>query len=185
MRLQEFYESPLPGIRGKYFSIEDFMDAYAKAEGDFSYTSDWEAFNVPDVTIRAFVKVFYGHPMLEKERELFDKLAPLLGSDRKFYLVGMAGNEIGYLQHELAHAYYYLFPEYKAMMKRLSRQFRYKKEIRKALMKNGYCAAVVADEVQAYLATGTKASNKADIEFTSGYKSEWKPFRKYFRLFDK
>ena len=47
MRMQEFYESDIPCIKDNYFTLEKFMDEYAKKNGGFSYTMDWSEFNIP------------------------------------------------------------------------------------------------------------------------------------------
>src|ERR1700760_4146537 len=73
LRLQEYYESPIKGIRGNYFTLEQFMDAYAETKGNFTYTLDWGGFNVPGHVIKKFFDLF-GMNLLEKEKNLYHLL---------------------------------------------------------------------------------------------------------------
>ena len=66
IRLQEFYESPYKNIRGKHFTLEQYMDAYAKHKGNFTYCSDWNGFNIPSIVIQDFFIIF--HPIRDKEK---------------------------------------------------------------------------------------------------------------------
>ena len=54
IRIQEFYESPFREIRGHDFILEKYMDRYAKEYGNFTYTTDWNGFNVPGDIVRKF-----------------------------------------------------------------------------------------------------------------------------------
>ena len=60
IRLQEFYESPYKEIKGQYFTLEKYMDRYAKDQEDnkFTYFEDWNGFNVPGNIVLKFV-LFY------------------------------------------------------------------------------------------------------------------------------
>ena len=40
MRLQEFYESSHKNIKHHFFTVEEYMDIYAKENGNFSYYID-------------------------------------------------------------------------------------------------------------------------------------------------
>ena len=92
MRMEEFYESPYKNIRGKYFTLEEFMDTYAKNKGNFTYTSDWNGFNVPSEVIDAFWSTFTSYSvsliesnLLVKEKKLFDILPS--AHQTKYYLI--------------------------------------------------------------------------------------------------
>ena len=164
MRLQEFYESPYKGIRGCYFTLEEYMDKYAEENGNFTYTTDWSGFNVPDNIIRKFFSVF-SCGFLNKERDLFTNIMPFLRSNEKFYLIGVYKN--GDLGHEISHAYYYLDSQYKKEMNSitdsLNKNF-FIKNISNKLLDMGYCKNVIKDEIQAYLATSTKAYLKSRLD---------------------
>ena len=196
MRMQEFYESPFDNIRGKYFTVEQYMDTYAEAkekftykEGDyvykgdknFTYTLDWEAFNITGHIVVDFYHLF-GDMLLEKEKRLFNEIVSYVTSGKKFYLI--ATYEDTYLGHELAHAYYYMHGEYCAIMDMLMSEFKRINQIKKCVLSSsGYSEGVAMDEVQAYLATGTVKSINADIGFRVS-SNELGKFHRAFKLFD-
>src|SRR5206468_3707182 len=110
------YESPYKEIRGKHFTLEQFMDRYARARGNFTYTTDWSGFNVPGHIVDNFFVEFLGD-LLEKEQTLFECLKPH-GCDNQFvcgavryYVIALYDDDC--LDHELAHAFYYLNDDYR------------------------------------------------------------------------
>lgn len=156
MRLQEFYESPMEEIKNSYFTIEQFMDAYAKKYGNFTYTEDWTGFNVPGDKVDEFFRVF-SPDLTIKEARLFGRLKLTLDrftqKGEKFYLVGIY--RLKDAAHEIAHALWYLDPYYRSDMKKVISNVSYSlySQLTSLLLKWGYCDDVVEDEVQAYLAT--------------------------------
>jgi hypothetical protein len=157
MRMQEFYESPFKEIRGKHFSLELFMDLYAKQQGNFTYTSDWGGFNVPGHVVDDFYLKFQ-NGLLAKEARLFDLIYDGMGNLRKdkYYVIGMYDE--GSLDHELAHAVYYLNADYRLVVNSMVKSLpTYVSEpIRAWLLKKGYSKALVVDETNAYLTTSGK-----------------------------
>lgn len=162
VRLQEFYESPFGNIRGKVFTLDEFMDTYARNnEGVFSYFEDWAGFNVPGSAIVDFVGK-YNHLRL-KEKFLIDCVRDVVGLDSTdFYLIGTYINEKGEsaIEHEVAHAFYYLDNKYREtcdeifmMLPAITRA-----KISLRLLEIGYTESVIKDEAQAYFAT-------SDIEY--------------------
>jgi hypothetical protein len=198
MRMQEFYESPINRIRGHYFTLEGIMDAYAadkgefiyrdgsyiyKGERNFTYTLEWEGFNLPGNMVTGFYELFDCKGLLDKEKLLYSALCPFIKSGKPFYLIATSMDE--YLGHELAHAYYYLYSDYREeMINNLSLFGRRKKMSSCILDSSGYSAGVVNDEIQAYMATGTPKSINADVGFKAR-QFETIPFRRVFRAFDK
>src|SRR3989344_6116167 len=79
MRFQEHYESPY--FRKKIFSVEEYMDWYARKRGNFTYYKDWSGFNIPSWVLAPFYEGKFD-PLLEKER-VFLKL--FSGIQDKFY----------------------------------------------------------------------------------------------------
>ena len=155
MRMQEFYESPYENIKGKFFTLEEYMDTYADDTGNFTYTGDWSGFNVPGNVVTDFL-VIRNNDFLQKERDLFVILKPFMekyGSD--FYVIGTYKEET--TAHETAHAMYYLHPEYKRAMDSLTIRMKccQAADIYKSLKDKGYCKDVQMDELQAYLATSS------------------------------
>jgi len=154
IRLQEFYESPYKQIRGKYFTLEQFMDLYAKDQkgNKFTYFEDWNGFNVPGHIVDDFHDQFESD-FTDKEIKLFEELDDQVDD---FYIIGVVNKGKDTLDHEIAHGLYYLNDKYKKDMSELitkmpiplrSRAEKYLKSI-------GYCKAVMKDELQAYFGTG-------------------------------
>jgi len=173
IRIQEYYESPFEEIRGRTFTLEDYMDRYAKEEGNFTYTVDWNGFNVPGNIVRKF----FNPQMYEtsfwcdySKKEIALKAAlvkeDLLSSDKKFYLLGTHKEEERILDHELAHALWYLIPDYqKAQTENIFKiPVNEGLDIEKSLLKEGYASEVVLDETQAYLATSTLKELAEDFD---------------------
>lgn len=152
MRLQEFYESPIKGIRGQVFSLEKFMDLYAKTQGNFTYTTDWGGFNVPGHIVDRFFEMYEGD-LLEKEITLRDAIQAPEGP---YYVIAMYGYDA--LEHELAHALFYLNPEYRKYVKKMVKALPKSthKTIETWLLNKGYSKPQVIDEINAYLATSSK-----------------------------
>jgi hypothetical protein len=158
-RLQEFFESPIKQLRGKYFTYEKGIEYYAynnKVEPLFSYFADWGGFNVPGKVVNKFKKVFKDD-LTEKELALLNGIPtfPEKKAD-KYYLIGCEVGEEENLKHEVGHGLYYLNKKYRQDMNRLIKLLpeRIKLRIREKLLAEGYCKLVIKDEIHAYLATG-------------------------------
>jgi hypothetical protein len=154
MRVQEFYESPYDNIRGQAFSLLDFMNTEARHRGTFEYFDRWIAFNFPDTALKSFLKkqkVLY----LENELLKFIYIKCLVDWEKPFVVIGTSKNCD--MNHELAHAFYYMSKYYKKKIENLI--FQIDPVIVLKLMKQlydlgGYCADVLKDELQAYLIEG-------------------------------
>ena len=180
VRLQEFYESPYEEIKGKYFTLETFMDKYAKEFGNYSYNTDWNGFNVPGNVVEEFYKLF-GWNMRSKEAKLKNILQEDINSIYKFYVIGTHGIDDITLSHEIAHALFYLNENYKTEMLNCINNNIYQNEFnkfKKQLLKMGYCDEVLNDEVQAYLSTGLNNELK-----NKGFEKSQKEFRKIFEKY--
>lgn len=156
LRLQEFYESPYENINGQYFTLEEYMDTYATEMGNFTYCSDWSGFNVPGHIFKNFVDVFDGR-LLEKEKELIAQILELTKGLDKFYIIGHKVGEERTLDHEVAHALYYLNEDYRREADEIISkidEFEYARAMYYLLSK-GYMQGVIDDEIQAYLSTDT------------------------------
>ena len=170
-RMQEFYESPYQEIRGKYFTLDKFMDIYTKnnKKSVFTYFTDWMGFNIPDKVVRKFL-VKYLFRLREKEINLLKQipLFMLLGF-QKFYLIGTA--EDADVEHEMAHAFFYLNYDYQFEMVDLISKLSAKKLAYwfNHLEKKGYCKEVFYDEIQAY------SIDKGEKKFKEVY-------NRYFKL---
>jgi hypothetical protein len=203
IRIQEYYESPNPEIKGNYFSLEDFMDYWTKnfGNGVFDYASRWNGFNVPGSVFLNWRRDFWSSVLRPKENELVDAIhnemhksmgvdAYLSKSHAAVYIVGCqtgSKDRFEVLQHESAHAMYSLDSAYRKSADKLLKKYSRKKvyrEARKALKKMGYCDEMLKDEVQAYWTafelTGTYDGNPLDFqkEFQDNYKKHFKRLAK-------
>lgn len=163
MRVQEYYESNIQGIRGTFFTLEEFMDAYAKFKGNFTYCIDWSGFNVPGKVAKEF---FTKADLLEKEKKFWKRIGKRVNIDKPFYLIGTHGvkADLDDVRHEIAHGLYYLNEDYRHDMHALVGGYEDIVRLKKLLLEMGYCNEVIEDEVQAYLATNTKKTLKQQIK---------------------
>jgi hypothetical protein len=164
MRIQEYYESPFKSIKDKFFTHEKYVDLYANNQKDkeFSYFTDWNGFNIPgDVALR-FMSTF-GGSYSTKEKVLIDYIGEHLEdyAGEPFYIIGTHGNNASVVEHELCHAYYYLYPPYKGISKRMLVDknilpAKIKRDFKEVLLKLGYEKKVLDDELNAYLSTSSQ-----------------------------
>jgi len=183
LRSQEFYESAFPQIRGKHFDIFEFMEIYKewKLLDHFSYPADWAGFNVPGAIIEECI----GH-VLDQANGIsatpYDKIMgdivkgirSKIGSEAKFYLLGVDAFESRTMNHELAHGLYHVNEEYKTRTSELVSALPSKvfEGMREHLLGMGYCEEVIPDEIQAYMATGLHGK----MNLIRGIKSRTKDF---------
>ena len=184
LRYQEYYESASSKFRGQKFTIFDFMRWYSKTygRGAFTYPTDWDGFNVPGSVIRemwswGILDVNqYDQAMWQGYSECWRK-----AQTDKIYIIGATKDQAA-LKHEVAHAFFYLHPEYKKAMSKLVKDlpFAIANEMKKQLKRVGYTTKVYTDEMQAYLSTGLTETFGYD---TTKWKAERKPFEIVFSEF--
>lgn len=159
IRMQEFYESPFDEFRGKYFTLDQYMDRYVEANvnGVFDYFTYWFGFNLPGNAVLAFNETF-SDDLRPKEWELLKPVEDFVQDDNpNFYIIGTFDHKDRErtVAHELAHAHYYLDPAYRKSADTLyaciSPEIRAKVATR--LIDIGYTEEVIPDETQAYFAT--------------------------------
>jgi len=167
VRMQEFYESDSSKFRGKYFTVEDYMDYWASefGRGLFDYPARWNGFNLPSNAIRKWYHLF-SDDLRQKELQICNSIRDcqrqdgIICSSKKYYVIGLhkqqsraSRDEV--IEHEVAHALYYLYPSYKrqanALIKKLPKKVY--DEAEKRLLRFGYAKKVIKDEIQAYLST--------------------------------
>jgi hypothetical protein len=146
MRFQEFYESP--EFRGKIFTKKQFLDWYAK-ERKTVYEEDWAGFNLPGWVIEVFRHGSF-NPLSIEEKRLLSMCKNHSGS---FYVIGTENGDMRVLEHELAHALFYLDPVYKkkviGLLNKIPKASR--DNMKKWLKSKGYHQSVFIDEMQAYV----------------------------------
>jgi hypothetical protein len=182
VRIQEFYESPK--FRGKYFTLEQYIDYWSKefGNGAFTYPAVWNGFNVPGKIISNWETLFLNmeddDTFRNRELKLFDAIDKLmrkegLKTDKfqdymdKIYIIGVhkQSDYVKTLSHEIAHAMYFLHPRYRklcnSLLKNLDRKtYGAGKEW---LLKKGYCKKMIDDELQAYFSTSESYFNGKDV----------------------
>ena len=180
-RVEEYYEGN-PKVNGKYLSFVEFIDAFMTDDGKLDYFHYWTGFNIPG---NIFIE-WSQKNMSEKtywENALAYAVHSKLNLEKPFYVIGGVKGDIEVIDHEIAHALYYMNPEYKDMMDTANYQFyknlrgEYSKMV-KALKKMGYGDNVIKDEVQAYMSTSGKKElvEKFGLDFT-----KIQGFRKLYR----
>lgn len=149
LRFQEHFESPR--FRGKYFSLEEFMDWYAAAYGAFTYYDDWEGFNVPSWVFKPF-RAGRFDPLSRKEKKLLDLVAD---SPEPFYVIG-ANRPFGLpmIKHELAHALFEIDPRYQRDVLTKIRKSDVRTYERALEKSRGYHRTRWPDEINAYSLAG-------------------------------
>lgn len=176
LRYQEFYESPYRQFYRKNFSIFEYMDFYARDRGEqsFTYPSDWSGYNVPsDSLLKCFMNLVdpnpYDHTMggiIEAiNKDLESRNLNATKSDT-FYLIGVDKIEGGVMDHEIAHALFFVDPVYRKASKSLVEKMPEKKleGMKKILAKLGYRDTMFVDEIQAFMATGLWSEMQEIIE---------------------
>jgi hypothetical protein len=166
-RYQEYYESPFSEIRGKFFTLEEYMRVYTQNNNKnyFSYPDDWSGFNVPSSILTEANRLFQDNPSpydsamtniinyCEKEASRRNNYQPHL-----WYLVGVDKLTSTTMEHEIAHGLYYTNLKYKVEMDYITSDMLLKDQIslRKELIKSGYAndKSILYDEIQAFMSTG-------------------------------
>jgi hypothetical protein len=148
LRFQEYFESRR--FSGRVFTLEQFMDWYAKEFGNFTYFQDWSGFNIPSRVLTPFYEGRF-EPLLEKEQRLLDLFRNDTGL---FYVIGVSAPfSRGELWHELAHALYFVRPEYRSAVADAMKHHD-TSSLESALYRSGYGRHVLKDEAHCYLLTG-------------------------------
>jgi len=192
-RYQEFYESPYPQIRNRYFTMEQFMRLYTTTNKrtNFTYPSDWTGYNIPSKVLLTAKNIFgapttqYDYTMYEiieyceRESRMKNK-----GEQHSWYLIGVDKLKSGVMNHEIAHGFYYTNPQYKVEMDYLIGDIENKdrEHFKKVLVKGGYSddTLIINDEIQAYMSTGKHTEWNDSV-----YQKYSQDFIKIFKKFNK
>lgn len=159
-RVEEFYESPLKRLVGQKFDMFTFLDQQMNDKGEIDYFSYWTGFNIPGDSVLKWCELHL-QELTPLEHELINNITSKVDVTKPFYIIGAKEKDANTLDHEIAHALYYLNKLYALQMTKAIYNF-YKKDrknyvkIVKALKEMGYNESVIKDEVQAYMSTSTK-----------------------------
>jgi hypothetical protein len=140
--VQEHYESSR--FRNKVFTLDEYKEWYAARFGAFTYYQDWSGFNVPSSALAPFYAGRFD-PLQRREQRL---LRLFRGEREPFYVIGICSDAD--LKHEIAHALFYMRPDYRRAVKTAMRGYD-TSGLRKRLASMGYHRHVLTDEVHAYL----------------------------------
>ena len=146
LRFQEHYESPR--FKGTVFSLDQYKAWYRSVRGSFSYAEDWAGFNFPDPILKPFRAGLFD-PLSPAEEQILEALE---GQRGRFYVIASAQGNQRALEHELAHAFYYLSPAYRRRSLALQKGRDFSALIERLKEGDGYDPMVFQDEIQAILA---------------------------------
>ena len=171
-RVEEYYEGN-PKVNGKYLILEEFLDQFMDKNGKINYFEYWTGFNIPG---NAFTQWFRQNSSDKTrwETELAEEVSKKLDMRKPYYVIGGKKGDMNVIDHEIAHALYYMNVDYKSTMVEVIYQFykQHRKEyskVVKKLKKMGYGENVIKDEVQAYMSTSTTKElvEKFDLDIKS------------------
>jgi hypothetical protein len=187
LRYQEFYEGGSDDIRGRKFSIDEYIGWYKnyhKNKDMFTYAYDWFGFNIPSSSIEeCFNNISDENEYDRIMKNIF--FSSLMDNDSKdFYLLGIDSLESTLLDHEMAHGMYFTDPNYKKDIDDITNKL--PKEtydsLKSVIINMGYNNIVVDDEIQAYMSTGL-AEHMDVIPNADLYQPQYREvFDKYLKI---
>jgi hypothetical protein len=152
LRFQEHYESPR--FRGKIFTLEEYMDWYAKKNGNFTYYSDWDGFNIPSRVLTPF-RAGKFDPLSKREQAFLRLFKDI---PEHAYIIGICDEvevDDPALKHEFVHGLCYTVPRYfNAVQVKLRTLDVSSFHSALAGFYGGYSSAVFDDEINAHVLTG-------------------------------
>lgn len=172
-RLQEYYESPFPEIKGQIFTLGQLKAQGARDcpgvwtyEGGRHHDTDWGGYNIPSYVLEPFIRGMFD-PLTTYEQDIINALKCKQG---KFYVIGTYGDKDPgeNLDHEICHALYYINDIYREECLRAMAPFMEELKPMKEMLKEwGYCEEVLNDECHAYMSADYDwliKENKEDFE---------------------
>jgi hypothetical protein len=188
MRCQEFYEANNKNIKNKKFSFEDLIVVYSEMnKGEFTYFSDYSAFNFPGRYLKNFIELFRDD-FLVREKKTIDSILTYNDSNQinmedAYYIATYKKNNYNQerdIRHETAHAFFNIIKNYKKKMTSLiKKNKRLYDKCRIHLKELKYDDSVLADEMQSYLSTSGINELKL-LGFENISEKEIKPFKEIF-----
>lgn len=149
LRFQEYYESPK--FKNKIFTIGQFKNWYAQEYGAFTYDSDWAGMNIPSYVLEPFYKGLFD-PLTKKEKKFLNLFKERTDN---FYIIGTYNKGKDTLDHEVCHGLFYTIPKYKNEVLKELKKYNLN-DLKKWLLKIGYCKEVIDDECHAYISSDWK-----------------------------
>jgi hypothetical protein len=153
-RVQEFYEAQNAKLRGQSFDTFKFLDVMMADNGKLTYFfPGWSGFNFPSDVFHEWRRL---NPVATSyEAKLISQVEKALPKGKPFYVVAMLEGDKDTLDHEVAHAMFFLNKDYRECATALVRGLptKLRSHMLLALKKLGYAKGVTVDEINAFLAT--------------------------------
>jgi len=179
-RAQEFYESDSDLFKEQDFNIWEYMRWYsAKNKGVFTYTKDWDGFNLPfKVALNCTLGAQCESPYDIAMQDILDQIL-LTDNPADAYIIGTKANKGQTFKHEICHALYYTNSEYKLLADEITKSIDWQDYLifEDNLLSLCYNASVINDEIQAYMMTNYKAkyfSKGVDIDTLNELHNKYK-----------
>lgn len=169
-RIQEYYESKNPKLKGKAFSVFEFLDQEMNENGEISYFSFWNGFNFPGYVLMNWISAMEFSEKTPYEQKLIEEVVKSVKTDEPFYVIGVMEDDKNTLKHEMCHALYYLNSDFHDEMKSILTEFHIKEpkefeDLQNTLFNEfKYDYAVLYDEAIAWLTTSTKKELVCDLK---------------------
>jgi hypothetical protein len=177
-RMEEYYESPIKGLFQSKFDVFDFMMKSMDDDGRIDYFSKWIGFNIPGHSIVEWADL-HCPDYTPKEAEVLNHINSKVDTSQPFYIIAAKEGKTDVMDHEIAHALYYLDKGYKTVMNIKVSQFKKQfpvqyLKVQSWLKQMGYNKSVFMDETQAYMSTSDKKEimSKFGIKATEYKKME-------------
>jgi hypothetical protein len=169
-RAQEYYESQNANLYRKPFTVYDFLEASTDKNGYMEYFSIWSGYNIPGLIFDEWYNLHNYNDLTPREVELGHYIRSNTRFNQKYYIIAALEKDVRTIDHEIAHALWYLDDAYKANMEGLNGILKKEfpdnyKLIKKYLKKLGYNKEVIEDEIQAYLSTEPTSRLKDTNDF--------------------
>lgn len=148
-----------------YYTPDVFIDKWSDEDGKITYWEYWEGHNITKKKILEFAKAFHKNESGEFGNDSFKYVRDNV-SNREIKVIELLdqidddghvifieeGDEITF-KHEIAHSYYFLYPEYKTRADSIVYGLPPQTQgfIKKGLREMKYSDDVLQDEIQAYL----------------------------------
>lgn len=157
-RISEFKEGK-PEIKGRYFTPDEFIDAYSDEKGDLDYFSYWEGFNFSKKNLLDFFiefchvgDAFFDSRLFSKREHRISVASIQLPEDG--YIIAMVEGDEMTLKHETAHGLFFENEEYRKKATEIVNSLgeevieKYRTHL---VGEMDYNESVLIDEIHAYL----------------------------------
>ena len=160
-RLSEFAEGK-DRIKGCHFTIDEFLDAYSDKDGNITFFSFWDGFNVSMKQVHDFLLLFPKSELTKREKRVLKavRFMPLEGT-----LITCEKGDKTTLKHEIAHCKFADNTAYRNEVLDVVHtiDFHLKKKFEGYFKEMGYSTDVIIDETHAYILVYDK--EEYDIKF--------------------